>query len=225
MSVETRCPACRHPVDIPADHAEETIRCGICWADVNLGPRFVPVELTEAPAKVRTVITPRIEIKEDIEVTPPPRAYADPFANLPGRPSKGHLPLEDLLRRVVQRVPALMATSGPVKMSLSRNEAINVADLGSMLPPPEVPKAPSIPELAKPATRAEVRREDDDLRRPRRAVSTTRAMPQPDEDSDDREPDDELPPPSRSGMAGLLGIVLFIVFAAGAYLLVKSLMK
>jgi hypothetical protein len=93
--MDLRCPACRHPVDVPDDHTESTIRCGICWAEVSLGDRIVPVALTAIPAD---------------EDEPPAlmiAAKAVPgnlFAGIAGVAVKGHQPLEDLLKRVVERV-------------------------------------------------------------------------------------------------------------------------
>jgi hypothetical protein len=97
----TTCPSCKSPVDVPADHDAETIRCGICWAEVEIGIH----ELAPIPASV--------EMAEEAKPVP----KADHFAGIPGRPAPGMAPLEDLLRNVGERMPHLLK---PVKVKKSK---------------------------------------------------------------------------------------------------------
>src|SRR5207253_467326 len=106
------CPSCKSPVEVPAGYDAETIRCGICWAEIDVGIRELqPVEAA---------------IGEEVILASP---EADPFVGIPGRPALGMAPLEDLLRTVCARMPQLLQ---PVKVKRSKPMEV----------PPPVVKAP-----------------------------------------------------------------------------------
>lgn len=90
------CPKCRSPVDVPDDHDADTIRCGICWAEVALEPR--PRDAGTMPAAER-------------QPAPPP----DPFEHVPGLPLPGMAPFEDVLRGLAIRMPHLFVAPPPPK--------------------------------------------------------------------------------------------------------------
>src|SRR5689334_31263 len=44
------CTSCRSPIAVPADHAADTIRCGICWTEVAVPKVPVIKPAAAAPA-------------------------------------------------------------------------------------------------------------------------------------------------------------------------------
>jgi hypothetical protein len=215
MAESTRCPECRHPVDVPDDHRERLIHCGICWAEVDLGERAAPVELI-AVADVPVAEPSRVNSKA---VAPPskPAGKIDPLAHVPGFPVKGMAPLEEVLRRVVERMPALIR-DGTAKPERAESTIIP-ADLLAQLPPVPAAAAPRLPDvLSNPKPRADAKRDDDDLRRPRRPAVNPRIV-----QNEDEEPN---APPAQTGAGRqILTLVICVAVAVGTFLLLRSLMK
>lgn len=104
------CPSCKSPVEVPADHFEATIRCGICWAEVIVER---PVMETSEPVADAVELRPA-------EAGIPIRAFV-------GKPAKGMEPLEVLLAGVAEKLPHLYTAP----------EAVAVEDVVAEAPPPK----------------------------------------------------------------------------------------
>jgi len=98
------CPRCRSPLEVPADHAGASIRCGICWAESPVPPHDEP--------EAEVFDEPLVLVQGDV------------FASVGGRPAKGMAPLEDLLRRVAARVPQLLRATPPEPVLLKASGVV-----------------------------------------------------------------------------------------------------
>lgn len=101
MPLTLNCPSCKNVVEIPADHFEATIHCGICWAEIIVDR---PPVVAEDEA---------IEVQFDAS----PMAVVSPFESIPGRAAQGMESLEPLLAQVSLRMPQLLIVpdSKPLK--------------------------------------------------------------------------------------------------------------
>jgi hypothetical protein len=209
------CPACRHPVDVPDDHADTRIHCGICWAIVSLGDRMVPVELSVAPEPLIAVTSRAVLASTPAKLSVQPKPGHDPFAHIPGRAAKDLSPLESLLRSVVVRQPMFLK-GAPSESDRSSNSAHTATERA----------VPAVPELPTLETRRRERREsaDDELRRPRRATAK-RSVENSEPDESDRPGDEDDDQPASGMTTQIAAIAGFIAIAALAFYTVRLLMK
>jgi hypothetical protein len=117
MPASVACPSCRAAVSVPAEHAESTIRCGICWAEVDLGVR------PTTPAKPALV-------------PPPPAAPAvakRPAPVLAGKPIPAMAKLEERMRRAAARLAPPPAPAAPVRATVVVKPAAPLVEIAPAL--------------------------------------------------------------------------------------------
>lgn len=220
------CTGCRAPVAVPRDHADPTIRCGICWTEVAVAPR---------PAAAKSV--PALPVAQPLT--------ARPTATIPGvKPAAGMAKLEGLIQKAGARLagPAATATATPaIPVATLKPKTAEAVPLPSIQPVPvpvtvapvpvpvpvpvqPAPVPPPAPgplivqgEIAEKETRSSRRRDDDDDR-----PSYKRRRDDDDDDDDDRRSRRR----GEGGNAGLIGVIvggvaLFVLLGVGVYYLTR----
>jgi hypothetical protein len=205
---------------VPDDHPEPTVRCGICWTEVPVGPRPTPPPVAPPTA---ILLPPKPAAASGVNKLPPGVRLADPLP-AGGRPAAGMAPLEALVQRAAARLappaPARPADPPIVEVPVVVAEVVTAAPPAP--PPVVVPAAPpAVPVLAKARDdRPRPRDPDDDGRKPR-----FRAR---DEDEDEDDEDDDLPRRGRTTRTGPLvaviagGAVTLVAVLAGVFFVVRG---
>jgi hypothetical protein len=216
MPASVACPSCRSAVSIPADHAEPTIRCGICWKEVSLGDRPAA-----APAPVAAP-----------PVTAPVAVAKRPAPSLPGKPLPGMAKLEDRMQRAAARLappPAapVVAKALPVQPVAKPEEPIvEIAPALATITPAAVRIDP-VPAAFAPSAAAFAPDPDDDRpTRPSRSRGSRRRVDHDDdEDDEDDRPRRRNRPAPKGGnplplILGIGGAIVLLV--GGVYLIARS---
>ncbi len=201
MSAPVTCPSCRSAVSIPADHAEPTIRCGICWAEVAVGARVT------APAKP--------------VVAPPPPAPVVAVATksvpeLPGRPLPGMVKLEERMRQAAARIAPPPAPAAPVRAAVVAKPALPLVEIAPAV-------ATVAPAIVEPMPIAELSEDDDRPARPSRTRGSRRREREDHDDDFDRTRRRHRETPKGNPLPLILGIVgTILLLVGGVYLIARA---
>lgn len=238
MPTALTCTGCSSPIDIPADHEEPTIRCGICWTEVTI-PKSAGTGTAKPAARASTA-----PVAKAIPATPvPPVSTPRVAAALPAgaKPTSGMAPLEALLTKANARLtgtgPQTALPGGIPKAAPLPSSAIDDVEIlepeildapaPAVVAPSLKPLAappPAVPTIASGGRKTRTRDDDDD--KPK-----TRYKTRAERDDDDLEDEDEKPSGKKSGRgAGILlivgvGVFLLVGFGISAYFVVNSFMS
>jgi hypothetical protein len=189
---------------VPADHVEPTIRCGICWAEVDLGVRPTsptkPAPVTPSPA------------------APPVAVAKRPAPVLPGKPIPGMVKLEERMRRAAARLAPPPVPVQPVLATVVAKPAVPLVEIAPApvhvdpLPVDDEPYAEIVPD--EPVERPS--------RRSRSRGSSRRFRDDVEEDRPRRRPEKKS---GGSPLPLVLGIGAFIVLLLGGGYLVSRAVR
>jgi hypothetical protein len=138
------CTSCRSAIDVPADHAEDTIRCGICWSENALAPKAAPVV---APAKA--VARPVAQL------LPPKPARPSAVTAIPAKAASGVTRLEGLIHKAAAKLappaaPPAPAAAQPILATVKPVVPEVVPAAKPAAPPPVAASPVPIPQAAVP---------------------------------------------------------------------------
>jgi hypothetical protein len=237
MSAQLNCPSCRSPVTVPADFADTTIRCGICWTEV-------PVPKAENAPVLKPVSQPAVPTAKPLPANGSGAAKPSGVrvaAALPdgAKPAAGMARLEALIHKAGTRlreaapvVPAKPVTAvrvvvappaAPVKAApaaVVAEPAVEiiepeiVAEVPVIRPTPAADPPVITPSTARPRTGRRV--DDEPKRKPRFKNRDDR-----DDDDDDRHPPRRATKKGTLVLAVSAGVAALFLFAVGAFFAIK----
>ncbi len=190
MSAPVTCPSCRSAVSIPADHAESTIRCGICWTEVDAGVRPKP---------------PAVPVVAPQPAVPPIAVAKRTVPEIPGKPLPGMAKLEERMRHAAARLaPPLPTPAAPVRATVVAKPAAPLVEIAPAI-------ATIAPAFVEPMPIAEISDAADRPARPSRTRSSRRR---------DRDDDDDFDRPCRRSREKPKGNPLPLILGIGGGILV-----